>query len=284
MPAPERAGKSKKMALKFLARLGTRRDKYQSRDPSEEVLDVGKTPPKSSMKSLASKLLGRKSKSYRQRGESVAESSPMGSLAFGEMSVSDSIHGDDETEELASSELVHTPRGDELPSSPLADLAEALQRNQLGDGSLASSSSSSDEGGDGNFDRSRGRAIPSAEHRGADLPAGLADAGTPGAQSTRMRKVSVNSQGRGGWLRNAELDVGQVDEETDDDDDDGSNSTRQTHGASAPSPDVDGIFVRGRTSGFELVGEKGTKVPNLSIGQADVEANVFVRFSFQFTE
>lgn len=43
-----------------------------------------------------------------------------------------------------------------------------------------------------------------------------------------------------------------------------------------------GAFVTGRLNDFELVGEKGTKCPNLSIGQADVKANVFVRFVFQY--
>lgn len=42
------------------------------------------------------------------------------------------------------------------------------------------------------------------------------------------------------------------------------------------------MFVTGRLNDFELVGEKGTKCPNLSIGQADLKANVFVRFAFQY--
>jgi hypothetical protein len=33
---------------------------------------------------------------------------------------------------------------------------------------------------------------------------------------------------------------------------------------------------------FELTGERGTKCPNLSIGQADVKADVYVRFAFQY--
>lgn len=45
-----------------------------------------------------------------------------------------------------------------------------------------------------------------------------------------------------------------------------------------------GVYCRGRVSGFELVGERGSKVPNLSIGQGDVEANVFVRFVFQYSK
>lgn len=43
-----------------------------------------------------------------------------------------------------------------------------------------------------------------------------------------------------------------------------------------------GVFVTGRVNDFELTGEKGTKCPNLSIGQADVKADVFVRFDFVY--
>jgi hypothetical protein len=43
-----------------------------------------------------------------------------------------------------------------------------------------------------------------------------------------------------------------------------------------------GVFVTGRLSDFELTGERGTKCPNLSIGQADVTANVYVRFDFVY--
>lgn len=44
-----------------------------------------------------------------------------------------------------------------------------------------------------------------------------------------------------------------------------------------------GCFVTGRVNAFELTGEKGTKCPNLSIGQADVKALVFCRFVFDYT-
>ena len=68
------------------------------------------------------------------------------------------------------------------------------------------------------------------------------------------------------------------------------------------------MYVHGRMDAFELIGEKGSKCPNLrcgalfsmlglqarkpyfrtifhvvcSIGQADVHARVFVRFSFEY--
>ncbi len=43
-----------------------------------------------------------------------------------------------------------------------------------------------------------------------------------------------------------------------------------------------GVFVTGRVNDFELTGERGTKCPNLSIGQGDVKADVYVRFVFQY--
>ena len=46
----------------------------------------------------------------------------------------------------------------------------------------------------------------------------------------------------------------------------------------------EGVYCRGRVGGFELVGERGTKVPNLTIGQGDVEANVYVRFVFEYSK
>ena len=45
-----------------------------------------------------------------------------------------------------------------------------------------------------------------------------------------------------------------------------------------------GVHVVGRVSGFGLIGERGSKVPNLSLAQGDVEGHVFVRFVFEYTK
>jgi hypothetical protein len=45
-----------------------------------------------------------------------------------------------------------------------------------------------------------------------------------------------------------------------------------------------GVYVMGRLSGFELIGERGTKVPNLTIGKADVRATCFARFVFEYSK
>lgn len=45
-----------------------------------------------------------------------------------------------------------------------------------------------------------------------------------------------------------------------------------------------GVHVVGRVTGFELVGERGSKVPNLSLAQGDVEGHVLVRFVFEYTK
>lgn len=45
---------------------------------------------------------------------------------------------------------------------------------------------------------------------------------------------------------------------------------------------MQGVYCNGRLSGFELIGEKGSKVPNLTIGNADVSATVFVKFVFEY--
>ena len=45
-----------------------------------------------------------------------------------------------------------------------------------------------------------------------------------------------------------------------------------------------GVYVMGRLAGFELVGERGTKVPNLLIGKADVRATVFAKFVFEYNK
>ncbi|KAH7615566.1 hypothetical protein Ndes2526B_g09687 [Nannochloris sp. 'desiccata'] len=45
-----------------------------------------------------------------------------------------------------------------------------------------------------------------------------------------------------------------------------------------------GVYVMGRLAGFELIGERGTKVPNLTIGKADVRATCFARFVFEYSK
>lgn len=45
-----------------------------------------------------------------------------------------------------------------------------------------------------------------------------------------------------------------------------------------------GVYVKGRLSGFQLVGERGSNVPNLTIGNADVSATVYARFVFEYSK
>ncbi|KFM27827.1 hypothetical protein F751_5934 [Auxenochlorella protothecoides] len=168
-PIPPKASKSKMMALKFMARIGSKKEKYKGSGSAELELRHDGTPPKKSMKSLASKLLGRKSKGGAGP-DSLSRASPGPSLYPDSLDARSSDYDEEEEE------------GGE------------------GDGSLAST--------------------PSGSGSELDRRVGLGDtAAHPAAPLTA-----------------------------------------------------------------ELVGEKGSKVPNLSIGQADVEANVFLRLSFKFTE
>lgn len=45
-----------------------------------------------------------------------------------------------------------------------------------------------------------------------------------------------------------------------------------------------GAYARGRTTGFALLGAKGSKIPNLSIGLADVAAEVYLRFELGYSK
>ncbi|KAL6786087.1 hypothetical protein ACKKBG_A01350 [Auxenochlorella protothecoides x Auxenochlorella symbiontica] len=361
-PIPPKASKSKMMALKFMARIGSKKEKYKGSDSAELELRHDSTPPKKSMKSLASKLLGRKSKGAAGP-DSLSRASPGPSLYHDSLDARSSVADDlsqaldaEEEEGEAAGGLARPSTGGGLarpsvasaPGRRLETLAEALaegggdldalralggvgapggaggggvedydeeeEEGGEGDGSLASTPSGSgseldrrvglgdtaahpaapltaevlfaaarDAAGE---DRSAVALDASTSRRPPVLAQGPRTASSP-APSPRRRTHSTNSLGRGGWLKNAGARAARDDDGSASDDERGGGDVGEGGGTHAPGtapPGTRGVFVRGRTSGFELVGEKGSKVPNLSIGQADVEANVFVRLSFKFTE
>lgn len=192
-----------------------------------------------------------------------------------------------------------------------------VEEHDEGDGSLASDDD--EEGGNGSFALSDGlgdgdtvpspltrEALQRAESNGNGAyfdeqrtVGGRAPSGRQhGASSARMSSLGArSSNGRGSWLRGAYHDgqssaggggdgMSVLDDaassilELQDTEDLESGINEMKQGGFVPR----GVFCTGRLSGFELVGEKGSKVPNLLIGKADVRATVYVRFVFEYNK
>ncbi|KAL4450201.1 hypothetical protein ABPG77_010870 [Micractinium sp. CCAP 211/92] len=297
--------KGKSAALRFLSRLGSRKEKYKAKERGvglqpaineDAELDqgVGGVEHHKKKRSLAGKLLGRHKGSKGGGGSSVggldasSSTSSLDRLAFGSHQLGRDARlplGPGSLASEAIEEEQDSPRSSTLPAdeselgmgviagsdSPVAEVHDE------GDGSLASEDSSDEEQGVGR--------PPSGVRPGSPLTQDVLQQAYP--QQGPPEGLSRNGSSRGGssWLR-GRSGSGGLGGEGSALDDSSSVLSLDLGGEPAealpPGSGKRGVFVTGRLNDFELVGEKGTKCPNLSIGQADVKANVFVRFVFQY--
>jgi len=194
--------------------------------------------------------------------------------------------------------------GDSLPQIP--SVAGLVLENDDGDGSLASEGDEDDDVYAGDDNRGNGQDYDGQQNE-ATVPSPLTKETLQRASSSQQQQhlkklrnnetvgvleVGESSSGHGsGWNRG---DFGPgVDAMSilDDGNDETSsvfefNDEDATEAAAAAglSKIPKGVYVMGRLAGFELVGERGTKVPNLTIGKADVRATCFARFVFEYSK
>jgi hypothetical protein len=289
--APEltsRQQRARSFASKFVGRLGSRKERFSGKAPAhlEPARDEGAMVDGFAEKkrSLASKLLSRKAS---RGGSHPASDGSLTRLAFGGQELAPRGDGDGRREGGGGGEA--SPEGSPSVASDDSDDAgdEALdsvpelreggggaEEHDEGDGSLASESSDEGESGD--------ERVASPLTRDALRSQPALGGGAAGA--------AAGSSSRGSWLRGAGSSAPDVASFQDD----GASSVLEFGGdadddaaggaaaAAAPGDAPRGVFVSGRLSGFELVGERGTKVPNLTIGEADVRAAVFCKFVFEY--
>jgi len=285
----ENPGKPPKgFAKRFVRRLGRRKDKYQGRDvdrldplPENEESTSLRKP-----KSLAKKLLSRRA----SRASKRCSGSDIDKLTFGgnhlhlsEGSIGESI--DDislyENENAESSSPPDTLQPMSEDKNNLAEIDEVK-----GDGFLASDQSTVED--EPLVDSPLTREIlEKVEKLGRDDSSGL-HSRDPRIQPTKSfrRSFRTASSGRGSWLLDA---VGSESQGIFDDEassmldiDDPDIEDEEISAGEKAIGGMQGVYCNGRLSGFELVGEKGSKVPNLIIGKADVSATVFVKFVFEY--
>ncbi|GAB4822561.1 hypothetical protein N2152v2_009607 [Parachlorella kessleri] len=313
MPSPtmtpqRKQSKAKAMAVRFLNKLGSKKDKYQRKEqpqlqplqPSDS--DVG------AKRTLASKLLHRRTTSRVEQPGSPKVERGLGSSV--DMSVGGShrasgfgllggIPSQQDTESLG------TPSEDLIEEELAAEAAEERQREpgsspghllasashpsmerlsspgltrealefaanqQEEDGSSSTLSSSSDDEGGGGRAGSSGFGV------------GAGGAGEPQLAPGLERGAWLRNRGSSGaeaastWGGESESAAGASDVGLDDGD---------AIAAAPASMGRQGVHVVGRVNGFGLIGERGSKVPNLSLVQGDVEGHVFVRFVYEYTK
>jgi hypothetical protein len=263
----------KGFAKRFLRRLGRKKEKYQSgKDPSE----LGPVPEDTQMlsppsRSLAKKLLGQSKKlgkgSKKHAGDDLDRLSFRGNRletsSIGGQSAIDELESFDEHDDDRDYDGLSVEDGGTQEESG----AEEAFYPHEGDASLTKEF----------LDKIDLAALPPQE---TETPAG-------GRSPSRTFKFA-KTMSKGSWLIDS---VGSESQDVFDDE--------ATTALDVDDPDIDetnehisegeraiggmeGVYCNGRLSGFELVGEKGSKVPNLTIGNADVSATVFVKFVFEY--
>jgi hypothetical protein len=313
-PLPVRGTKSKAFATRFLQRLGARKERYQGQElphlqPARDEDDmVGAAKQK---RSLASKLLSRKA----TRNSSSSFTSSRGDhLGFAGHEASGMQNFNASVDENWSAPHSNSEAGDVLDAGeyglevvpemeyPGPDRMDPLE-NTEGDGSLASSDgddhrdvynqtgAAHPRGNEMDAEPSPSPLTREALQRAASITATTvggdaaeADGSAAGAHSM----LGASSSGRGSWLRPGGVHSGGVDAFSVLEDDAASSvvelAETDENAGPAEGNSARGVYCYGRLSGFELVGERGTKVPNLTIGRADVRATVFVRFVFEYSK
>ena len=271
----------KGFAKRFLRRLGRKKEKYQSgRDPSRLDPLPEDSEISNPKRSLAKKLLSRRG----GRGSKKTSSRDLDRLSFGGnlLYTAESSFGADSI-------------ADELEYSD-GRLSEDMgaYRNDQGDGSLASSEEDAIEGLDRQnspltkdvLDKIDKTHLSESQEVG---PETQTQVGNRSPNRAPSRVSGLRTMSKGSWLMSMESggsdSHGVFDDEistTLDVDDPDIDMMEDISEGEKAIGGMQGVYCNGRLSGFELIGEKGSKVPNLTIGNADVSATVFVKFVFEY--
>lgn len=262
------------LASRFINRLNNRKDRYQGKElPHLQPIrdeDVGTTHSGKARRSLASKLFSRR-KSKRM-GSSEIDSVSItnddyhieNAASISEQSIGTEsiVEERNDLDEIAIEEAI--PEDEILGDTRMNG---ALQFERAVDEFSLAKDGDGHDGGDVNV----GSEIP--ELADDMVAAWRHDTITSFATLSTKSSRSLNSLGEDTTNEMA------ADEELYGETDNLSPGERD--GASKfPS----GVYVKGRLSGFQLVGERGSNVPNLTIGNADVSATVFARFVFEYSK
>ena len=282
-------------ARRFMRRIGSKKEKYQGKSgsrldplPEDENLDA---QPK---RSLARKLLSRRSGKSSKRSSSL----DVDNLSFGGNRL-DGTEGSIGTVDDDFSCMDVEVQAHSTTQSTLMPVAESSQsRNggrplemSEGDGSLASDVDDEQHLPDSNtVDSPLTREMLEKAEKMI-----LGDESQTKAQekhhsmsgkSFSRPGLRTTSTSKGSWLldSNGSESYGIFDDEVSsllDVEDPDLNGEEISEGEKSIGG-MQGVYCNGRLSGFELVGEKGSKVPNLTIGNADVSATVFVKLVFEY--
>ena len=270
----------KGFAKRFLRRLGRKKEKYQSgKDPSE----LGPVPEDSAVispakGSLAKKLLGQSKRSGK--GSKKHPSGDLDRLSFrGNRLETSSIGGQSALDDL-----------DDLESFEDGETSVGGPKGQMSLVDRSSGRSSEDRGsyeGDSPLTKEFLEKIDLA-----NLPSTGLSGETPLSNRSPSRTFKfAKTMSKGGWLvDSASIGMSESHDVFDDeattalevDDPDIDEANEHISEGERAIGGMEGVYCNGRLTGFELVGEKGSKVPNLIIGNADVSATVFVKFVFEY--
>jgi hypothetical protein len=330
-------------AVRFLKRIGKKKDKYQGKqqhelEPARDLDDMmdddhkdGGGGPGGKRRTLAGKLLSRTSKSSKLLGSNSSNNnsgtghglgtngSRLDSLAFGgnrlhggERSQSTLFGDEDESQSMFMDNDASVLEEEEEEEEVGYNSARGgggrglvnVEEHDEGDGSLASEDDFDDEddgGGGGNEE---------SQMWGGGQGTAVASGGGQGTARGGASTIGGSSGGgRGSWLRGgsvgggADATLDTMSSALDDGDESsidsfnandtaraaglgfGTTTTTTTTGETGEAESNGaGCYVMGRLLGFDLVGERGSKCPNLTIGAADVKATVFVKMTFEYTK
>lgn len=274
-------GKGRKFAARFLRRLGNRKERYQGNGSNlQPNLEENDSTSGKDKRSLAKKLLSRRS--TRASARSTGDvSDDLSRLTFRGNKAS-GILGVNYSTDIASSSQLSSSKStegslleEEFGLDAVPESEDSVQNETIDNLHGHSNVVSEEDMVSSPLTR---EALERAEKK--DDPFG--------DYSDREDEELFHAMSaRGSWLKPGGVHSSNFDVNTFDDN---ASSILELAEADELSVDSDlkdgtkGVFCSGRLSGFELVGERGSKCPNLTIGRADVRATVFVRFVFEYSK
>lgn len=287
--------KQKNVAMRFLKRLGSRKDKFQgqARKDLEPVREEVGDAEGGKRRTLAGKLLSRGSKSSKRLDLDSSHHGGLSSLAFG----GNKLHGgnlsartesgyeDDEDDNASTSSGIERQES----AGETSFTENTIERHSEGDGSLASEDEDYEEDNPAtltseSLHRQQQFTDPFAVNRGPGTMGGRSMGSSGGGNRSWLR----GKAGSGGAAMQPNDTMSMLDDGTSSLGSftaaDSNNYSTNEDSAAGTEKTGGGCYVLGRLTGFDLVGERGTKVPNLTIGSADVKATVYVRMSFEYTK
>lgn len=270
-------------AKRFLRRLGRKKEKYQSgRDPAQlDPLpeDSEVNPP---TRSLAKKLLSRRG----GRGSKKQSNSDLDGLSFrgNRLFTTDSNVGPQSTiDDLESM--------DSFVSEDIDDTDPEAASRTIGNGYDLDSQFDNQIYPKREMDKEDPSLTKESLQKIEQPEFAVQEENAPGpsfekSSSRASRFSTMRTVSRGSWLLDS---IGSDSHDVFDDEmtttvevDDPDIQTDEISEGEKAIGGMQGVYCNGRLSGFELIGEKGSKVPNLTIGNADVSATVFVKFVFEY--